>query len=120
VTSVVEIGGRVVEGVVDIDHGPSTQHPCRVDEGTRGERAGVRGRALASHAGDERGSVEGTGRGAHHEVEAAGQAKTLERGGHPGRDDATHAAALDHEGDTVGIAALARRRAARSSRMEQP
>jgi hypothetical protein len=88
-------------------------------EAARADRAEVVRVERSRHAGDERGSVEGTGRGAHHEVEAAGQAKTLERGGHPSRDDATHAAALDHEGDTVGITALARRRAARSSRMEQ-
>jgi hypothetical protein len=119
VPSVVEIGRRVVEGVVDVDHGPPTQHPCRIDEGARGKRAGVRGRAVARDAGDERGRVERTGRGAHDEVEAAGHAKALQRGGHPGRDDPTHAAALDHERDAMGIAARARLRAARGSRTQQ-
>ena len=79
VPSGVEVGGGVVERVVDVDHGPAAQHPGRIDERARGERPGVGGHAVASHPGDQGGAVDRAGRCADDQIEAPGEAVALER-----------------------------------------
>ena len=63
---------------------------------------------MTREPGEQSGAVEGAGRRADHQIEALAEAQAFERGGHSCRDDAPHAAALDHESDAVGVAALPR------------
>ena len=97
----IEALGVIGQDVVHVDDRPPPQHPRRVDERARRERAVVGRDAAASDPGDERAAVDGAGRGADHQVEARGQAEALQRGRHAGRDDAAHAAALEREGHAV-------------------
>ena len=92
----------------------------RAHERARGERAPVRGGAPLGGAGEERGAVDGAGRGADDEVEARRQPEPLERRRHPGGDDAAHAAALEHERHPVPVRARARPRAARGAARAAP
>jgi hypothetical protein len=103
----VEAGGEV-EDLVDVDHRLAPHDLHRADERARGERAAVGGRALLRGAGEEGGAVDRAGGGADDQVEARRQLQPLERRRHPGRHDAAHAAALEHERHPVRVAPRAR------------
>ena len=114
----VEPGGEV-EDLLDVDHRLAPDDLHRAHERARRERAPVGGGAALRGAGEERGAVDRAGGRADDEVEARRQLEPLERRRHPGRHDAAHAAALEHERDPVRVRAARPGREPRESPLAQ-
>ena len=114
----VDVGARVREHEPHVERGPAEQQPDRVDELPRRQHRVVHRRRRARDSRHERRGIQGTGRGADHEVEAARQPEPLQRRRHAGRDDAAHPAALEHHRDPVGVAADAGRGALAQARAQ--
>ena len=94
---------HVVDHVVHVERGTAAQRPHGADEAGIAEPVLVERGQVGGLAGEQERGVERAGGGAVHLVERVAQAELLDRRGHPGRHDAPHPAALDHERDAAPV-----------------